>query len=248
MVIFGCACGASMAQQGPIETDRPDQASTPATVPKGSVQLETGAVRTVPQDGSPATWTLPDVLLKAGLTSWLEFRSGVGWSQFRDGARLTERSLRPLVLGGKAGIWKAEGTRTRTSVLAEMGVPGTGNGAGRTDEPFGSLLVLADHGFSGHVVTTLNAGVQWDGTSPVGVPVYALSTGFDLSQRLKGFMELYGKLPVHATADHRWDSGLTWRLTDDVQFDASGGRGFGDPEWFLNMGVSVRFRAWGKRP
>ena len=48
-------------------------------------------------------WTLPDVLLKMGLTPWLELRTG-GGGQFRDATRLRDLALRPLVIGAKARV------------------------------------------------------------------------------------------------------------------------------------------------
>ncbi len=248
LLLLLLASGRALAQQGPIETDRPDQASTPAVVPTGWVQFEAGSVRTVSAPGADPVWTLPDVLLKAGLASWVELRSGVGWSQFRDADRTTRHVWRPMVVGAKAAVLKQQGWLPRTSLLAEVGIPGTGTATEHADEAFGSILVLADHDLCEGVSTTLNAGVQWDGERPDGVPVYTLSNGFDLWGRWKGFAELYGKFPLGGRAEHRWDAGFMWLPSDDWQLDMSGGRGFGDPQWFLNLGVSMRFRAWGGRP
>lgn len=245
LMLLGNLAATCFAQQGSIETDRPDQASTPGIVPQGWLQLESGFVRTVPEPGTAVAWTLPDVLLKMGLTPWLELRTG-GGGQFRDATRLRDLALRPLVIGAKARVCTESGARPRVALLSETGVPGTG--AEPAKYAFGSLLLLADHGLSDRASVTLNAGVQWDGADPAGVPVYTLSTGLGLTHRLKGFVELYGKMPLQYQADHRWDAGFTMQMSDDLQLDASSGRGFGDPEWFLNLGVSIRFNAWGVRP
>ena len=61
------------AQVAPIQADRPDQTETPAIVPKGMFQVESG-FGYQKEDAHNATWTLPAALWKYGVNENFELR------------------------------------------------------------------------------------------------------------------------------------------------------------------------------
>ena len=73
--------------------------------------------------------------------------------------------------------------------------------------------------------------------------IYTLTTGIALSERVGGFVELYGFAPVHDKADHRFDGGLTCLLNNDLMIDLSAGVGLTNnaPDYFVSLGLSCRF-------
>jgi hypothetical protein len=66
-----------------------------------------------------------------------------------------------------------------------------------------------------------------------------------LTYRLSCFVEFFGDIPTGS--DERpansFDGGLTFLMADNLQLDASSGAGLSDgaDDWFLAVGLSVRF-------
>ena len=94
---------AALAQNEPIETDRPDQTETVATVPKGMLQLETGFThRQAERNGRELI--LPETLWKYGINDKLELRLITEFEFNKYGDSLAQ-GLEPIDIGIKVNLW-----------------------------------------------------------------------------------------------------------------------------------------------
>lgn len=73
LLLFFVSTAIFSQNQEPIQTDRPDQTETPALVPKGMFQVETG-FSVQKNDANSNTQTLPSTLWKYGVNDHFELR------------------------------------------------------------------------------------------------------------------------------------------------------------------------------
>ena len=78
--VLACLLAAPLAAQTELVTDRPDQTESAVVVPRGTVQIETGWLRTEEEDGPVEIETeeLLGTLVRVGLSDRVELR--LGWS------------------------------------------------------------------------------------------------------------------------------------------------------------------------
>jgi hypothetical protein len=71
--------------------------------------------------------------------------------------------------------------------------------------------------------------------------MYTLSYGLKITQKMGFYAELYGDLPENGKANHLWDSGLTYLLSNNVQLDATVGSSITKgQDVLLSTGLSFR--------
>ncbi len=98
------------------------------------------------------------------------------------------------------------------------------------------------HSLTKNISLGYNLGVEFDGTSDDPVFIYTLSTGFNLSEKLYTFIEVYGTL--FEDAEHNIDAGFAYAVSKNFKVDISSGFGLSPnaPKYFISLGASVRFK------
>ena len=105
----------------PIQTDRPDQTETPAIVPKGMFQVETGfSFQKNKQNNN--TNTLPSTLWKYGVNENFELRLITEFISEKIEDR-TFSGLNPILLGCKIKISDEKGIFPKTSFIGHVLLP-----------------------------------------------------------------------------------------------------------------------------
>jgi hypothetical protein len=241
------ASSAAPAPPAPeLVTDRPDQTESAAVVPPGLVQLETG-LDAAREGGDPETETtaLGSTLVRIGLLEGLELRLGWGgWEREEQGGAAVEGAA-DAELGLKVGLCEARGARPQAALIAGVSLP-VGE-RGRSSERHDPALRLAfAHDLPAGVGLGYNLGMAWSGEE--SRLEYTATLGFELSERLGAFVELFGDAPVDASAGgdgpaHAADAGLTLLLNPRLQLDVAAGAGLSDeaPDRFVTAGVSIRW-------
>lgn len=245
--------GAAHAQQ-PLVADRPDFTEGPGTVGLGAAQIELGY--TFGRDrGGPTvtTHSLGEPLLRLGLLAeWLELRLGTGLVVQRtqiNGVGLDENGFEDLYVGVKLALSEQNGAIPALGILPQATFP-TGS------DPFSSGQVLPGVNlvYSWDVTATfsLSGGTQVNravGEEGDGMAEWAqsLSGGFGLGDRYGLFGEWFAVFydgPGGVQPEHYANTGLTWLLTDDVQWDVRVGVGLNDraEDVFFGTGLSLRLR------
>ena len=248
LLLLALFSGTGHAQMEPLEADRPDQTESPAIVPEGWFQLESGWVRETTADGSGSS-SLPGMLAKVGLTEQLELRLIAERMEERasDGS-VQFRGLLPMEVGAKLALCTEQGWRPRTSLMGHFGIPSSGSEVFKATSAFGDLRFTLQHSLSSRLGLGYNLGAEWSDDPFRVIGLYTITLGASLGERFGCYGELFGFVGEGAPADHRFDAGITCRLGPDVLLDVSGGAELdGSGTWFIGAGISFRLPVWGGR-
>ncbi|GGX09046.1 transporter [Aquimarina muelleri] len=247
-LIFNSVFSQEKTNLGALITDRPDQTESPSVVPKRYLQIETGSFYKNSGEKTlrKKTTTFNTTLLRYGLLNNLEIRAGWDFSETKteiNGVELdnTTSGLSPLLLGAKIGVTEEKGILPEIGFLAHLYLPFTAS----TD--FKPKTTGADFRFSfAHTLNkksslSYNLGASWGDDSPETSYVYTLVYGYSIIDKLGIYAELYGDFPENNRANHLWDAGLTYLLSNSIQLDATVGSGISKGQnLLLSAGLSVR--------
>jgi len=240
--LFGQPAQVSQA----IETDRPTFSLSPATVPRGSIQFETGYTFSF-EDAHPdvKTHTFPETVIRLGVTDFLELR--VEWPNltFIDNGTDTH-GLRDLALGFKTQVFQQHGFRPRLSLAGRLAIP-TGDNDFSSDRLDPELRTILTYALSERVGLFGNANIA--GPTSHGKRFVQVSSSLGLSatlrEKLSAFIEYFGYYPVDVAAGsgHFLQTGVLYLLTYHIQLDARVGAGLnhGTDDVLTGAGLSWRF-------
>ena len=225
---------------GTISTDRPDQTEASNLVPKKFLQVETGAFFESLNNVDATTYNT--TLLRYGLLGNLELRVGFDNTETKINSNTIGSGFSPLLLGVKIGISEEKG------LLPEIAFIGHINPDFLASSDYKTLNTAVDFRFSlSHTLSErssigYNLGMAWDGDTPEPSYVYTLAYGYSITDKVGAYIELYGDLPENSSAMHKWDAGVTYLISDNIQLDVSGGTGITKnvQDLFLSAGISFR--------
>lgn len=240
--------GSLIAQEkDPMVTDRPSQAESASIIPTRGFQIESGfAFHKVSSDIDFVTFN--GTLLRYGLVENIELRLGLQYLGFyysMDELDIDETGFGPLTLGAKFLLLEeSEGNHPQLALLTTFSVPKSGASAFEHENLGADIRLNADYSINDAMALGANLGVIWSGmdAQDYAIWMYAAVIGLTLSDQIGAYAELYGFLPGEGKNDHRWDGGLTYAVTEDLQLDFSTGVGLSkvSPDFFISLGLSIR--------
>lgn len=246
------AAGTAHAQQE-LVADRPDFTEGPSTVGRGAAQLELGyTFNRGPGAGAMVTThSLGEPLLRLGLLAeWLELRVGAGLVAERtrmNGAGMDENGFEDLYLGVKLALSQQSGVIPALGILPQATLP-TGSDRFSGDQVLPGLNLVYSWDVTGSFSlaggTQVNRAVG-DSGDAIAEWAQSLSGGFGLGERHGLYGEWFAVFPDQPggiQAEHYLNTGLTWLLTDDLQWDIRVGVGLNDraDDVFFGTGLAVR--------
>lgn len=245
----------------PMVTDRPDFTESTAVVPFGHLQLETGYTYTYDDEGGRrvSDQTFPEALLRIGIVKKWELRLGwTGWSltedlfmEKNDSGRPVHREIHDdagtdMIIGFKRHLLAQEGIRPDLGVIGELSLP-TGSDSKSSGDVDPQIKILwsyelpADFALSGN----LNLGVPTSGDHRFFQTSASVSLGYSLTDWMGAYVEYFGFYPNDRWTDcaHTANGGLTFLITDNLQFDVRTGVGLNEEadDFFTGAGLSIRF-------
>lgn len=228
------------AQTEPIQADRPDQTETPAIVPKGMFQVETGFTFQKNDENSHSN-SLPSVLWKYGVSQNFELRL---ITEFVSEKNFGEKSdgFTPILIGMKVKICEEKGIIPKTSLIGHIGLPNAASSRYKADFVAPEFRFTMQHTLSDRLSLGYNLGCEWDGVSPETTFIYTLTTGYSINKKLGCYAELFGFAPEKDKANHNFDGGFTYLINNNFMLDLSSGVGLTDnaPDYYLALGCSFR--------
>jgi hypothetical protein len=244
-VLFVCSViQKSMAQEDlpPIQTDRPDQTESPFITPVKYLQIEVGVAKEN-TTSKEYTLTMPTVLFKYGVNEKFELRLITDFLPFTS-CRGPKYGLAPITIGFKSSLFEESGLWPKTSFLGHITTASIGSEYYSTKYIAPNFRFLMQHTLSQKFALSYNIGSEWDGENAAQTYIYTLSIGLSVTDKLSCFSEVYGYFTKDQDADHRFDCGFTYLLSNNCQADLSGGLRLTDnaPSHFISMGISYRFK------
>lgn len=244
MTLRSLACGlfllTSLARaDGPLITDRPDQAEAPYTVGAGRFQIESGVLYEQLKGGPDGVFTPTLLRIGTGETTELRVES--------DFLTLSQRTagLSDASVGFKANL--ADQDWGAIAVLGRLNLPsGTGPFQGDSVTPELALLTAFPLGDSWSLAVSLQGGLPEDPVEGRHLQgFFATALGYQLHEQVGVFVEVFGSGPDGARGPFELavDSGFTFLLNDDLQLDLAAARGLSGSglDWSLTLGVSARY-------
>jgi hypothetical protein len=226
-------------------TEQPGFYIAPYTVYPGNLQVEAAfqADHFRLDNYRVQNLTLPNALVRYGISDRLEVRAQTGYTHIRsrlgDFNLTSQGGLIPISLGTKIQVVDPGQKLPPIAVRAHFVIPNEGLGAPSFLAP--SVLVTTNVPFLTDFQTYLNLGIAWDGFGAAPTYQYAVAIERGLATGLTAYLEAYGFV-FREILDHRYDAGLVYAITPDLQADFSGGIGISDPgtTWFTAIGLSFR--------
>ncbi len=250
ILVLWCAFSLSVFAQdaentpGTLITDRPDATESPNTVPVGYIQVETGAFyESFKENGvTSETYTYNTTLVRLGLLENLELRLGWDFSEVKLSDQNTVLSgFNPLLLGIKTAIAKEKGALPDIGLIGHVFLPFSAGKDYKPETTGVDFRFSFAHTLSETSSLSYNIGAQWGDDSPEAAYIYTLAYGLGITKKLGAYAELYGDLPENHSANHYWDAGLTYLMSDSVQLDATIGSSITDGQDILiSGGLSFR--------
>ena len=233
----------------PMVTDRPDATESPLTVPKGTVQIETGGFYTSFEENNVKTETYGynTTLIRYGVLSNFEFRLGWNFEETRFSANGQEADnvlsgFSPLLAGMKVEIADEDGWKPQIGILGHLYLPFSAATDYRPETTGADFRFSFSHTLSEKSSISYNVGAAWGSDSPEIAYIYTLSYGLSLAEKVGFYAEVYGDFPEDSRANHLWDAGFTYLALPNLQFDATvGGSITEGQDILLSAGASFRF-------
>jgi hypothetical protein len=247
----------STPEANPIKTDRPTFTPSSSPVGKNIIQLETGYTFTHNrvQGVTVDSHTYPEASLRFGiLADWLEGRIGQNFASTNTAGPASSTShtgAADLLLGVKLGLAKQQECLPETAVILQMSVP-TGSPFLTGKEVLPGIIAI----FGWDVIKnrlsasgSLSANRALDGAHHFyTLLAESLVLDWSLTKRLDVFAECYALTPSGAIDSATgpqpfFDTGLTFKVTPNLQLDGRAGLGLNHhaDQFFAGLGLSVRY-------
>ncbi len=228
-----------------IRTGRPGQSIGPWAVGAHVLQVQAGMQYGGSTDGSTdhdQNYLEPGMVLRYGLGRTFEVNTAWAWQDQRNtfgkkefdvsGLSASSLGFRVNMIDGAAGgpalgfqLWMKLPLESDVSKAEELAPTG---------------ILIASFPFSERLTCLTNLGVNYDGLSPRADGIYVVNMTYGLSGRWSTFVENYGSFG--SGFETRWDAGLAFQATNNLQWDLYGGWGENEEvqDFFVNAGISYR--------
>lgn len=224
----------------PIQADRPDQTETPALVPKGMFQVETGFTFQK-NDALSKSLGLPSTLWKYGVNDNFELRL---ITEFLSEEINNEKfnGFTPVSVGFKVKLTDENGIIPKTSFVGHISLPNAASKEFKTEFFAPEFRFVMQHTLSEKLSFSYNLGAEWNGFSAEPTFLYTLTTGYSITKKLGSYIELFGFAPQNVKANHNLDGGITYLINHNFMLDLSSGIGISKnaPKNYFAFGFSFR--------
>ena len=230
----------SFAQEGKIETDRPDQTETPFLTPKNWIQLEAGF--NIQQNiKNSFEYLSPTLLSKIGISKKIELRliTSVVTNKVKGSfSSFTQTGLVPVELGAKVFICEEKKIMPKTSLIFHFALPKFASKSFQSNKVAPNFRFVMQNTLSKTLGLGYNIGAEWDGFTNTPTWIYTFAPGFTLSKKWYGYIEVFGFINKNECPQHSIDGGLGYFLNDNIKLDVSSGFGISKaaPNWYFSLG------------
>ncbi len=230
-----------------IVTDRPDQTEAASLIPVGALQVETGFMVEGSKVGpyKVKDYTYNTTLIKYGINEYIEFRfiqEYVGTRGLVVNETVSRNGFSPMSIGAKIKVAEGKKYLPEIAFLGHVTLP-TGSKDFNPSYISSDFRFSLEYDFTEKLSMGVNLGAQSDGESPLTTGIYTVVVGYSPFNKVGMFAEFYGFLTEKTIPqDHRFNGGITYAISNVIQYDVSAGVGLSDSatDYFLSTGISFR--------
>ncbi len=233
---------------GALVTDRPDATEASSTVGKGILQIETGGWYESFEENNikSENYTYNTTLVRYGILDHLELR--MGWDFTEGTTKINGNKLNnvssgfsPLLLGVKVDIAEEKGAMPEIALIGHVFPLFTASQDYRPESTGIDFRFSFSHTLSEKSSLGYNLGAAWGNDSPEASAIYTIAYGYSISDTFGLYAELYGDFPEDHSANHYWDAGLTYLVSNNLQLDAYVGTSITKgQDLLIGLGASYR--------
>lgn len=228
-----------------IDTDRPDQTESSYLVPKGFFQGEFGF--NIENNNQLKTIVHPTGLWKYGINKRIELRLiteliSVETPLLIPQGNKINTGLTPVQIGSKISFWEEKGIIPKTSLIFHVGIPSISSDEFKTPHLAPNFRFSMSHSLSERIGLGYNIGAKWDGIDKTPEWIYTFAPGFNMGKNWYGYIELFGAIKKNEPAQHSFDAGIAYFISNNAKIDFSAGVGITDsaPDNYFAIGFSFR--------
>ena len=212
-----------------IISDRPSQTDSPLVVGKGYIQIETGiSVEEIQSDINS--------LVRIGIFDGFELRINSNYIINDEISFQKKSSFDDFEIGSKFRILENDEKNTNIGFLTYLSIPTAPEVFSYNEYGFLNKLLFS-HNLTYDSEIAYNIGYN-KFSNYDGLFTYSLIYGKSLGS-FSTFFELFGNSSSN-NSNLNFDSGLTYIIDNDRQFDLSIGKGINNDLFFVNLGFSFR--------
>jgi len=223
-----------------IVTDRPDQTESSSTVPRRSIQIETGILLGFSNDGLVKEQQLlvPSTLFRYGLTKGIEIRLVSQFESVKN-KTTTEKvnGISDLEIGTKFQILQKEEVNTEIAFLSHLILP-TGSKNVTLDKYATINKLSISHTINDKVGIGYNVGYNYFGEGQ-GDFTYSLAFAIGITDKVGIYFEPYGDVINFKEHESNFDTGITYLINPNFQLDLSFGIGINHNMSYSSLGMSI---------
>lgn len=234
-----------------IVTDRPDQTESAITVPKKTLQIETGILYETTdtyfidiikgkQNIQIERTSYLNSLFRYGLTDYMELRIVTSFDKISgqiENIRSEVQGISDIQVGYKINILDGDFS---LGFLHHL-ITKSGSQYISTDEISTFAKLAAAYSFIDNFSLSANIGYNY-AESTQYIPM-SLSFGFSITEKLGLFAEIYGAYEIEYNKSViYYNNGITYLINDNLQADFSFGTGLEDRYNFYSAGISWLIR------
>ncbi len=224
----------------PIQADRPDQTETPAIVPTGIFQVETGFTFQK-NDSFSKSFSLPSTLWKYGVNENFELRL-ITEFLFEEINNEKINGLSPIYVGFKVKLAEEKGIIPKTSFIGHISIPNAASKEFKTEFFAPEFRFVMQHTLSEKMSFSYNLGAEWNGFSAEPTFIYTNAIGYSINEQIGTYVEIFGFVPQKEKSNHSFDGGITYLISNNFMLDLSSGIGISKnaPKNYFAFGFSFR--------
>ena len=212
-----------------IISDRPSQTDSPLVIDKGYIQIETGiSVEEIQSDINS--------LVRIGVFDGFELRINSNYIINDEISFQKKSSFNDFEIGSKFRILENDEKNTNIGFLTYLSIPTAPEVFSYNEYGFINKLLFS-HNMTSDSEIGYNIGYNKFANYD-GLFTYSLIYGKSLGS-FSTFFELFGNSSSN-NSNLNFDSGLTYIVDNDRQFDLSIGKGLNNDLFFVNLGFSFR--------
>jgi len=220
-------------------TDRPDQTESSSTVPRKTLQIESGLLLGFAEgeDISLREILAPTTLFRYGVTKGFEIRMVHQLISIKNKKTSEDfTGIGDLEVGAKIQIFQKDGVNTEIAFLSHLLLP-TGTEEVSIDN-YGTINKLSiSHELTDNIGIAYNLGYNYFGIDD-GFFTYSLVFGIGITEKAGIYLETYGNVGILDEYLANFDTGFTYLLKENFQLDFSFGTGINYKMNYISAGFS----------